>query len=70
MQLKLLTVTEAAALIGVTEGRLRQLLQSGAILGEKFGSQWAITEAEAQRYAAMEPPAVGRPRLAESKKAP
>ena len=61
-QLNFLTVLEAAAVIGITEGRVRQLLKSGDITGRKFGSQWAIAEAEAHRFAAIEPPVVGRPR--------
>ena len=66
-QLNLLTVLETAAVIGITEGRVRQLLKSGDIVGKKFGSQWAISETEALRYAALEAPAVGRPRCSNSK---
>lgn len=61
-ELAFLTVSEAAELIGVTEGRVRQLLKSGDLVGEKFGTQWVITQAEVKRFAKIPPPAVGRPR--------
>ncbi|KKM88427.1 hypothetical protein LCGC14_1258770 [marine sediment metagenome] len=65
-ELDFLTVSEAAELIGVTEGRVRQLLKSGDLLGEKFGTQWVITRAEVDRFAQIPPPAVGRPRSSSS----
>ena len=63
-----LSVAEAAELIGVTDGRIRQLLLRGKLRGQKLGkSTWAIPRREVERYAAQTPPAVGRPRKAAGK---
>lgn len=56
----LLTVPEAAALLGVTEARVRQLCNKGR-LGRKFGNQWAISRDELRQFALI-PRNPGRPR--------
>lgn len=56
------TVPEAAEIIGVTEGRVRQLLKSGDLDGQKLGRDWVVPKGEADRFAALDPPTVGRPR--------
>lgn len=49
-----LTVAEAAQLLGVTDSRVRQLLISGELPGEKFGSTWAIKKADVTRFSKIE----------------
>lgn len=62
------SVVEAADIIGISTGRVRQLLLRGELKGQKLGQhQWAIPQREVDRYAAIEPPAVGRPRRSEQK---
>ena len=44
------TVAEAAEAIGVTTGRIRQMLRAGSIDGTKMGPRmWVISNAEIQR---------------------
>lgn len=45
-----LTATQVAAILGVTGGRVRQLLGSGELRGEKFAHVWAIRPEEIERY--------------------
>jgi excisionase family DNA binding protein len=37
-----ITVTAAAALLGVTPQRVRHMIQSGILQAEKFGRDWQI----------------------------
>lgn len=58
-----LCVAEAAEQIGVTGARVRQLLLTGKLKGQKLGQRaWAIPRREVEEYAAQEPPPTGRPR--------
>jgi excisionase family DNA binding protein len=58
---KIYTVAEAAAELGMTEGRVRQLLLAGKMHGKKFGrTVWMIPESELAKF--REPAGVGRPR--------
>lgn len=58
-----ITLTEAAEEIGLTTGRLRQLLRAGKIKGHKFGPRaWVISEKEVKRLK-KEPQTTGRPRV-------
>ncbi len=52
-----ITLTEAAEEIGLTTGRLRQLLRAGKIKGA-----WVISEKEVKRLK-KEPQTTGRPRV-------
>jgi excisionase family DNA binding protein len=57
-----LTPTEAASVIGCTDGRVRQLLRDGKLSGEKIGVRmWLIPEGEAQKMRDL-PAETGRPR--------
>jgi excisionase family DNA binding protein len=57
-----LTPTEAAVVIGCTDGRVRQLLRDGTLLGKKVGERmWLIPEDEAQKIRDL-PVETGRPR--------
>lgn len=49
-------VSEAAARLGVSQRRVRQLLESGQLTGRKLGANWALEESELRRK-----PAVSRP---------
>ena len=50
-----LTVTQAAALLGVTPQRVRALIKAGILQAEKFGRDWQIDgESVESRKKAME----------------
>lgn len=56
---KLLSTTEAAARLQVTERRVLQLIKSGELPASKFGPVWQIKERDLTRFS---PRPVGRPR--------
>ena len=59
------SVQVAAEALGLTEGRVRQLLVSGEMKGHKVnGRAWAIPSKEVRRFVA--PSKVGRPRKSAS----
>lgn len=47
-----LTVTEAAALAKVSQGRIRVLLQEGKLPGEKFADVWRIKRSDLEAWIA------------------
>lgn len=47
------SVPEFAAEVGISVARARQLAVAGRVRAEKVGSQWAIAEAEVNRWTAM-----------------
>lgn len=50
-----LTVTQAATRLGVTVGRVRQLLSRSVLSGEKIGPRFWLVDAESvARYAATD----------------
>ena len=51
-QFRFYSVTEAAAMLGLTDGRVRQLLLGDEIVGHKLGGTWAIPAAELKRFKA------------------
>lgn len=56
------SVTTAAQIIGCTVGRVRQLLRSGELRGEKLGERaWAVSRVHAEKIA-KKPASTGRPR--------
>ena len=57
---KMLTIAEVATAIGVTRGRVYQLLKEQKMRGEKIGTVWLVPETEIARFRA--PSKVGRPR--------
>lgn len=61
----LLTVQQAAELIGVTRGRIVQMLQNGILSGEQFPpapyGRWLISY-DAAKEIADNKPSTGRPR--------
>lgn len=59
---KFVSVSTAATIIGCTDGRVRQLLRSGELPGEKLGERlWLIRRKDAEKYAKILQP-TGRPR--------
>jgi excisionase family DNA binding protein len=62
---RLLTTSEAAALIGVTPGRIWQLIQSGELSGIRLGTIWLVPEKELDKFKVRQTK-VGRPRSGSS----
>lgn len=61
-EFRYLSVTEAADELGLTVGRIRQMLLAGEMEGHKLGEkQWAIAVAEVQKHKDV-PQTRGRPR--------
>ncbi len=58
------TLPEAAQEIGITPGRLRQMLRAGELEGEKVGPVWVIPRSEVERLKNT-PRTTGRPRIGE-----
>ena len=46
-----MTLTEAAAVLGVKPDTLRQQVHNGKLAATKVGRDWSVTEAEVARYA-------------------
>ena len=46
----MLTLTQAATLLGVTAATLRQQIANGRIKARKVGRDWTVTEREVERY--------------------
>ena len=44
------TLTQAAALLGVTAASLRQQIPNGKVKARKVGRDWTVTEREVERY--------------------
>lgn len=61
--MKLLSTTEAAAHLQVTERRVLQLIKSGELPASKFGPVWQIRERDLTHFS---PRPVGRPRKEKS----
>lgn len=48
---KYLSTEEAAVALGLTDGRIRQMLRAGELIGEKLGRRsWAIPSSEIDRF--------------------
>jgi excisionase family DNA binding protein len=45
-----MTLTEAAAALGVTAATLRQQIANGKLGGRKVGRDWSVTPREVERY--------------------
>jgi excisionase family DNA binding protein len=63
----LLTTKQAAARLGVTAPRVRQMILAGQLPAEKFGRELMIRESDLTLV--KNRPAVGRPKKAESERA-
>lgn len=56
------TVAQAAEIIGVTEGRVRQMLRAGEIEGDKISQTlWLVSKRDAEKAAKITH-SIGRPR--------
>ena len=63
LNIQFVTVGEAATIIGCTDSRVRQLLISGDIDGQKFGEKmWMVPKSEAERVKNTAKTGPGRPR--------
>lgn len=60
-----LSTKQAADLLGVTHGRIRQLINGGALPAKKFGGAWVIEERDLELVRDRPPPGYprGRPRV-------
>lgn len=58
---KIFTTTEAAAYLGVTPSRVRQLIIESRLKSEKRGRDHLIEEAEVKRFSEEGRKTVGRP---------
>lgn len=45
-----MTLSEAAALLGVTSATLRQQIAKGKLRARKIGRDWTVTAHEVERY--------------------
>lgn len=45
-----MTLTEAAAILGVTPDTLRQQIANGKLTARKIGRDWHVTPREVERY--------------------
>ncbi len=45
-----MTLTEAAALLGVTAATLRQQIANGKLRAKKVGRDWSVSRREVDRY--------------------
>jgi excisionase family DNA binding protein len=57
-----ITTEAAASELGVSVGRVRQLLESGQLPGRRFGRAWVIRRRDLERYRALPPGTKGSPR--------
>ncbi len=55
-----MTVGDAAAKLGVTTGRVRQLIGAGSLKATKYGRDWLIDPRDLRRLVRIP---VGRPKL-------
>jgi excisionase family DNA binding protein len=53
---------EAAASLGVSPNRIRQLVSSGQLPATRLGRDWMIRGADVERYRALPAGVKGRPR--------
>lgn len=58
-----LSVQEAAEFIGCTVGRIRQMLRSGELKGQKLSERAWVVDPNSVKKVAENPHSVGRPRI-------
>jgi len=59
------SVPEAAALAGVSDEYMRQLVARGKVRGEKVGNVWLVFKEDAAKFVRI--PGMGRPKRAKPK---
>lgn len=57
-----MTLTEAAASLGITAASLRQAIARGSLRARKVGNTWTVTPREVERYRTDHLGKRGRPR--------
>lgn len=50
LRMRLLTLSQAAELLGLSPGTLRVQVERGALRARKLGTFWTVTPAEVERY--------------------
>jgi excisionase family DNA binding protein len=60
----MMTLAEAAALLGVTAATLRQQIANGRLRARRLGPLWTVTPKEVERYRRESTGRPGRPRKA------
>ncbi len=65
-----ITAEQAASELGVSTGRVRQLLASGQLPGRRFGRAWVIRRGDLERYRALPPGTKGSPRALTTRRRP
>ncbi len=61
MLVDMMTLTEAAAVLGLAPSTLRQQLTKGRLRGRKVGPIWTVTPSEVERYRSASLGRIGRP---------
>jgi excisionase family DNA binding protein len=59
---QLLSVADAASILGVVTSRIRTLLIKGKLRGEKYGRDWMIRADDLREFEKTYKPTTGRPR--------
>ncbi len=62
LSVELVTVAQAAEIIGLSRVRVRVLVASGKLPAEKVGRDWLIRRSVAEKFARKERRGPGRPR--------
>ena len=57
----MLTLTQAAARLGLSPSTLRNQIHGGRLTARKVGRDWTVSEREVERYRASSLGKVGRP---------
>lgn len=60
------STTEAAQEVGMSTGRVRQMLLDGQVNGFKYSNGWMIPAADVERLKRKPRPGTGRPRLGDA----
>lgn len=67
MVAEVLTVNQAADLLGMTPVSVRQAIKQGRLRASKFGRDWQIKRVDAEAYRLTPKHAGGRPRSGQSR---
>ena len=65
-----ITAEQAASELGVSAGRVRQLLESGQLPGRRFGRAWVIRRGDLERYRVLPAGTKGSPRAVQRRPRP
>jgi excisionase family DNA binding protein len=57
-----ISAKDAADLLGVTPGRIRQFALEGKLKGSKFAGLWVFSRADVEEFSKQKRPKAGRPK--------